>query len=52
MTSDEPFDRVWAATGLVRLGFADGREALLDLAGHPTVGHVARAALGRLDRAD
>lgn len=52
LTSQEPFDQVWAAEALVRLGFADGRETLRDLTEHPTVGHVARAALARLDVAD
>lgn len=45
LTSDEPFDQVWAAKALIRLGFADARETLLTLADHPTVGHLARAAL-------
>lgn len=52
LTGDEPFDRVWAAKALASLGFADAREVLLRLADHPTVGHVARAAIERLDRAD
>lgn len=51
LTSGEPFDQVWAAKALVQLGFTDARETLLSLADHPTVGHAARAALGRLDRA-
>lgn len=50
LTSDELLDQVWAAKALVGLGFADAREMLLGLADRPTVGHVARAALERLDR--
>lgn len=49
-TNGEPFEQIWAAEALVRLGFADARESVAAFVDHPRVGHVARAALDRLDR--